>query len=82
MNCGVPDANQKARRLMDKLSRRDILPKSLFITDVQTDLATIGMGGFGNVFKGEHEGRFVALKVLYRVSHNEVSQLKHSTLCH
>ena len=82
MNCGVPDANQKARRLMDKLSRRDILPKSLFITDVQTDLATIGMGGFGNVFKGEHEGRFVALKVLYRVSHNEVSQLKPSTLCH
>ena len=82
MNCGVPDANQKARRLMDKLSRRDILPKSLFITDVQTDLATIGMGGFGNVFKGEHEGRFVALKVLYRVSHNEVSRLKSSTPCH
>ncbi|KAF8736299.1 hypothetical protein AX14_000551 [Amanita brunnescens Koide BX004] len=73
VDCGVPEANQKARRLMDKLSRRDILPKSLFITDVKTDLAAIGMGGFGNVFKGEHEERFVALKVLYRASHNEDS---------
>lgn len=82
MDCGVPEANQKARRLMDKLSRRDILPKSLFITDVKTDLAAIGMGGFGNVFKGEHEERFVALKVLYRASHNEVSQPKPSTLRH
>lgn len=80
MNCSVPDASQKARRLMDKLSRRDVLPKSLFITDVKTDLAAIGMGGFGTVFKGEYGGRFVALKVLYRASHAEVGQLRPSTL--
>jgi hypothetical protein len=64
---------------MGKLSEKDILPKSLFITDVTTDSTFIGMGGFGNVSKGSHGGQLVALKVIYRTSHQEVSELPSST---
>lgn len=58
---------------MDKLSKMNILPKTLFISDVKTDLSTIGVGGFGSVFKGEHGGQLVALKVLYKARNIEVS---------
>ncbi|KAF8351801.1 kinase-like domain-containing protein [Amanita rubescens] len=62
---------------MGKLSEKDILPKSLFITDVKTDstFRIIGMGGFGNVSTGSREGQHVALKVIYKTSHQEVSEL-------
>lgn len=67
---------------MGKLSEKDVLPRSLFITEVKTDSAPIGMGGFGNVSMGSHEGKNVALKVLYRTSHQEVSELPSSTFWH
>ncbi|KAF8696555.1 hypothetical protein AX14_001521 [Amanita brunnescens Koide BX004] len=64
---GIQNANRKARRLMFKLiSKTNVLPKSLFITDAKI-LETIGIGGFGRVLKGEHEGQEVAMKVLYQV---------------
>ena len=51
------------------ISDRDILPKSLFIDGVKTEddftSRPIGMGGFGNVYKGEYGKQKVALKVLY-----------------
>jgi hypothetical protein len=48
------------------ISKTNVLPKSLFITDAKI-LETIGIGGFGRVLKGEHEGQEVAMKVLYQV---------------
>ena len=52
------------------ISDRDVLPKSLFIGGVRTkgDFTShpIGMGGFGNVYKGEYGKQQVALKVLYK----------------
>ncbi|KAF8351810.1 kinase-like domain-containing protein [Amanita rubescens] len=70
---GIEDANSKARRLLDKLSKKNVLPKTLFISDVKTDLSTIGVGGFGSVFQGEHRGQPVALKVLYKARNIEDS---------
>ncbi len=64
---------------MGKLSEKDILPRSLFITDVKMASAPIAMGGFGNVSLGSHGGQDVALKVIYRTSHQEVSELPSST---
>lgn len=37
-----------------------------------SDRDLIGGGGFGLVFKGEHEGKAVALKVLYKTRTNNV----------
>jgi len=52
------------------ISDKDVLPKSLFIDGVRTkgDFTShpIGMGGFGNVYKGEYGKQQVALKVLYK----------------
>ncbi|KAF8351796.1 kinase-like domain-containing protein [Amanita rubescens] len=65
-NLSVPGANRKARRLMFKLiSVTNIVPRSLFITDVKIEThITIGMGSFGRVFRGEHDGKPVALKLV------------------
>ncbi|KAF8331184.1 kinase-like domain-containing protein [Amanita rubescens] len=70
-NDDLPDATRRARRLMGKLSEKDILPKSLFITDV----TFIGMRGVGNVSTASHGGQLVTLKVIYRTSHQENSRL-------
>lgn len=51
----------------------DVLPRSLFITDIIT-LDVIGMGGFGRVFKGKYKMQHVALKVVDK-SHKSVSIL-------
>ena len=52
------------------ISDRDVLPKSLFIDGVRTkggfSAHPIGMGGFGNVYKGEYGKQQVALKVIYK----------------
>ncbi len=63
-------------------SMTDVIPKSLFITQVKTgtDLGAIALGGFGSVFKGEYQGRLVALKVLNKVRRQEVSRAPASTL--
>ena len=69
------DTNRRARRLMSKIiSRSPALPRSLFLTGLAMpgDRDLIGGGGFGLVFKGEHEGKAVALKVLYKTRKNAV----------
>ena len=55
------------------ISITDVLPRSLFITDITT-LDVIGIGGFGRVFKGLHNGHDVALKVVDK-SHKFVRTL-------
>ncbi|KAF8351827.1 kinase-like domain-containing protein [Amanita rubescens] len=68
-NRGVQDTNHKARKLMYYLiSKKDVMPRSLFVTDVKSkvDVSGIAIGGFGRVFRGEHKGQPVALKVLSR----------------
>jgi len=50
----------------DLISKKNVMPGSLFITDVKTspDVSSVTIGGFGRVVKGEHKGQQVALKVL------------------
>ena len=57
---------------MLKLISTDAIPKSLFITDVETDLEPIAVGGFGRVFRGEHKGQKVALKMLDKCHRGKV----------
>jgi hypothetical protein len=67
------DANKKARRLVDTLSKKDVLPKTLFMSNVKTGLSIISLGGFTTVFKGDHYGRPVTLRVVYKSCNHEVS---------
>jgi hypothetical protein len=60
------DIKRKARKLMFKLvSKTNILPRALFITDIKKDPQAIAIGGFGRVFKGTYRGQVVGLKMLY-----------------
>ncbi len=64
-----PDIKRRARRLMSKIkSRSPVLPRSLFLMGLAMpgDRDRIGEGASGLVFKGEHEGKAVALKMLYK----------------
>ncbi|KAK2463329.1 hypothetical protein APHAL10511_004640 [Amanita phalloides] len=71
LDTGVLNANRKARNLMYKLIKQaGVLPRSLFILNIRK-LDSIGAGGFGQVYKGEYKGSDVALKVLYRYSHED-----------
>lgn len=56
------------------ISKKDVMPRSLFVTDVKSkvDVSGIAIGGFGCIFRGEHKGDLVALKVLRR-GHKHVS---------
>ena len=74
MNCGIPDANRKARKLMHRMISANVMPKFLFINDVRTTFDTIGMGGYGRVFRGKYKGQPVALKVVDK-GRKEVSSL-------
>ena len=47
----------------DLISKKNVMPGSLFITDVKTSV-DITIGGFGRIFKGEHKGQPVAMKLL------------------
>ena len=52
---------------MSKLvSEADVIPQSLYITNVSIDAdhSLIGIGGNGRVFKGTFKGDVVALKML------------------
>ncbi|KAF8720764.1 hypothetical protein AX14_010792 [Amanita brunnescens Koide BX004] len=61
------DVTTKARKLVFKLaSKTHVLPRSLFITDIEKDPHAIAVGGFGRVFKGKYGGQLVALKMLYQ----------------
>ena len=53
------------------------MPRSLFLTGLTmpSDRNLIDGGGFGMVFKGEHEGKAIALKVLYKTRNNVVRHL-------
>ncbi|KAF8340969.1 kinase-like domain-containing protein [Amanita rubescens] len=62
-DCGVKDANKKVRRLMSKLCKTGVLPKSLFLSKVELSRDTVGTGG-----------KLVALKVLYRARHKEFAK--------
>ena len=69
------DTNRRARRLMSKIvSKSPVIPRSLIITDLTmpSDHGFIGGGGSGLVFKGELEGKAVALKVLHKTRNNVV----------
>ncbi|KAF8335238.1 hypothetical protein F5887DRAFT_614117 [Amanita rubescens] len=63
---GIQEANQKARTLMLELISENVLPQSLYITNVSFDAdhGLIGIGGHGRVLKGKYEGQVVALKML------------------
>jgi len=72
----VPDANRRARRLMLKMIKNTpVTPSSLFVKGInaKVDYDCIGRGGFGFVFKGELRGAPVALKLLYKTRHKDVS---------
>ena len=74
-NCGVQDVNGKARRLMFKLiDRKLIMPKSLFITDItfKSHLDPVVVAPIGSVFKGDHKGKHIVLKLVYK-GHKDVS---------
>ena len=69
------DTNRRARQLMSKIvSKSPVMPRSIFLTGltIPSNHTLIGGGGFGLVFKGEHEGKAVAQKVLYNTHHNVV----------
>lgn len=58
------------------IAETDIVPKSLFITDVKidTELSATDIEGVGCVFRGEHKRHQVALKLLDK-GHKNVSVL-------
>jgi hypothetical protein len=78
-NSGIQGASRKARRLMLKLiTMTNVVPGSLFITaNIRTEIelqGTMAIGGFGSIFKGNYAGQPVALKVLIKARHPEVSK--------
>ena len=48
------------------VSKTNVLPRHLFITDLEIEPQAIAVGGFGKVFKGKCGGQPVALKMLYQ----------------
>ena len=54
------------------VSEADVIPRSLYITDVTMGLDAIGAGGYGRVLGGKYQGNMVALKVIER-QHKDVS---------
>lgn len=60
------------------IESRDAMPKSLFITNITTkmDLEAVGASHIGrSIFRGEHKGQQVALRVVYKV-HDNVSAFR------
>ena len=48
------------------VSKTNVLPRHLFITDLEIEPQAVAVGGFGRVFKGKCGGQPVALKMLYQ----------------
>ena len=77
------DTNRRARRLMSKIiSKSRVMPRSLSLTGLTMpgDHDFIGGGTFGLVYKGEHQGRAVGLKVLYKTRYNVVRHPRTNSL--
>ena len=57
------------------ITETNVIPKSLFITDVKidTELGATNIGGIGRVFRGEHKQQVVALKLLDKGHNKDVS---------
>jgi serine/threonine protein kinase len=51
------------------VSKTDVMPRSLFITDIEKDPQAIAVGGFGKVFMGKCGEQLVAMKMLFRGHH-------------
>ena len=49
------------------MSKKDAMPRSLFVTDVENNPQVIAVGGFRRVFKGKSGGQLVALKMFYQI---------------
>ncbi len=65
---------QRARQFMfTVISKIPVIPLSLIVTGVSSPAVReyLAAGGFGLVFKGEHRGSIVALKVLYRSGNSD-----------
>ena len=58
--------------MFELVSKMNIIPKSLFITNVKTAKTMIAVGGFGRVFEGVYKRFPVALKVVDK-GHTNVS---------
>ena len=54
------------------ISEADVIPRSLYITDVSLGPDAIGSGGYGRVLGGTYQGNLVALKVIDK-PHKDVS---------
>jgi serine/threonine protein kinase len=54
------------------VSEADVIPRSLYITDVSMSLDSIGAGGYARVRAGKYQGNVVALKVIEK-QHKDVS---------
>ena len=57
--------------MFELVSKTNMIPKSLFLTDVKIE-TMIAIGGFGRVFMGVYKGLPVALKVVDK-GHTDVS---------
>ena len=61
--------------MLKTLTKIPVMPSSLFVKGINTKVNYdfIGRGGFGFVFKGELEGKPVALKLIYKTRHDDAS---------
>jgi hypothetical protein len=56
--------------MLKLVSKTNIFPRPLFITEIEKDPQAIAVGGFGRVFKGKYGGQLVAMKMLYHSGHS------------
>ncbi|KAF8644888.1 hypothetical protein AX14_009332 [Amanita brunnescens Koide BX004] len=59
--------------MFELISEADVIPRSLYITDVSTDFSRIGAGGYGRVLGGKYQQKLVALKVIDK-EHKDINQ--------
>jgi hypothetical protein len=60
--------------MFELISKTDVMPRSLRITDLRT-VDVIDMGDSESRSTGAHKGRSVSLKVIDRAHHRDVSAL-------